>query len=247
MFVVASSQCFDHLTPAEIYDRVEETGFDKLELRLDGEKGPFDPAEIAADPDGFATRYRDATRLTPIAFQLAHDIPTETLAGLAKAAKLLKFATISVSASENGTPFNEEIDRLRGFVAATAADGVRVSLMTKVGDLSEDPDTVKSLAESVKGLGVTLDPSFSVCGPYRKLGYDGLVPYTCHVHLRDTSPEQVQVQVGLGEIDYGKLINKLEKAGKRVPLAIDLFPDDSDLETRLLEVRKLRMLLETLL
>ncbi|MEM1063800.1 MAG: hypothetical protein AAGJ97_15855 [Planctomycetota bacterium] len=59
MFVVASSQCFWDLEPAQIYDRVQETGFDKIELWLDAERSPFDPAEIAADPEGFANRFRE--------------------------------------------------------------------------------------------------------------------------------------------------------------------------------------------
>jgi sugar phosphate isomerase/epimerase len=69
----------------------------------------------------------------------------------------------------------------------------------------------------------------------------------CHVHLRDTTADQLQVKVGLGEIDYSRLINQLRRFESEIALSVDLVPALIGDEDRELEMRKLRMLLETLL
>ena len=246
MFVAVSTQSFPGRDLAGMCEAAGETGFDKVELYLHPSEGPLDPAAIAADPDGFATEYRDATRLTPIAFYLGADVPAAAMAGLAKAAKLLKVTQVTVPASPPGTPFNDEVGRLRSHVAAVSPEGCRLAIRTRSGELSGDPHTAVELCDAVKGLGVTFDPSYFVAGPHR--GSEEVVfSKVEHVHLRDTSPEKIQVPAGLGEIDYAKLIARLEKEGYAGALSIDLLPDDSDAETRALELRKLRMLLETLL
>ena len=252
MYVAVSTESFapaDGPAPdlAFVCEKAEEAGFDKLELFLDAGGGTLDPAEIAADPEAFAQRYRDVTRLTPISFCLAEDVPAPVTAGLAKAAKQLKIAHLTVPSSPLGTPFNDEIDRLKAHHAAAAPEGVRVSVRTRSGELTEDPDTAVQLCGAVKGLGVTYDPSYFVSGPYAKVDQDGLFPHVFHVHLRDTSQDRLQVKTGLGEVDYSRLIASLEKANYAGALAVDLLPEEVDAEERALELRKLRMLLETLL
>jgi sugar phosphate isomerase/epimerase len=97
-------------------------------------------------------------------------------------------------------------------------------------------------------LGLTLDPSFYLCGPHSSREIDSLMPHVFHVQLRDSTVNQLQVQVGLGELDYTKLIAQLRKENYDRILSVELFPAlyDPDIN-RLLEMRKLRMLLETLL
>ncbi|MCA9071495.1 MAG: sugar phosphate isomerase/epimerase, partial [Planctomycetaceae bacterium] len=187
------------------------------------------------------------TRLTPIAITLEHDVDPETLAGLSKLAKLMRIAQVTVPASPLGTPFNTEIDRLREFVQITGHDGVRLSIKTKTGQLTEDPRTAVELCQSVPGLGITLDPSYYICGPCKGQNYDPVFPYVHHVQLRDTTPEQVQVQTGLGEVDYARLISLLEKQHYKLALSVDLIPEYTQDADRPLEMRKLKMLLDTLL
>jgi len=232
---------------AELCERAAETGFDKLELHLDEEYGPLKPSEIAAAPERFAATYRDTSRLTPVAFCLAEDVPPSITAGLAKAAKHLKFAQLTVPASPLGTPFNDEVDRLKAHHAAASPEAVRVSVRTRAGELSEDPDTAVQLCKAVKGLGVTFDPSYFVSGPYAEVDREALYRHIYHVQLRDTSHDRLQVKTGLGEIDYAKLMTRLQKEDYRGALAVDLLPEETEKEERSLELRKLRMLLETLL
>ena len=252
MFVAVSTESFQPADgPArpfpEVCEKAVEAGYDKLELHLDEAAGPLRPSEIAAAPDAFAARYREVTRLTPIAFCVADEIPPSVTAGLARAAKQLKIAQLTVPASPLGTPFNDEVDRLKAHHAAASPEAVRVSVRTRSGELTEDPDTAVQLCRAVKGLGVTFDPSYFVSGPYASVDREGLFPHVFHVHLRDTSADRLQVKAGLGEIDYGKLIQRLEKEDYRGALAVDLLPEEVDPEERALELRKLRMLLETLL
>ena len=68
-----------------------------------------------------------------------------------------------------------------------------------------------------------------------------------HTLLRDTSEKELQVQVGLGEVDYARLIQQLQREDYRRTLSIDFDPTMMDLNIRPLELRKLRLLLETLL
>ena len=109
----------------------------------------------------------------------------------------------------------------------------------------EDPDTVAVLCDNVQGLGLTLDPSHYICGPQGNKNIDKLMKYVYHVHLRDTSTEELQVRVGQGEIEYGRLISQLKKVGYDRGLGVDIKPMDS--VDHMAELRKLRLLLESLL
>ncbi|MEM9703144.1 MAG: TIM barrel protein, partial [Planctomycetota bacterium] len=252
VFVAVSTESFlpasgPAPTLAHLCERAEETGFDKLELLLDETYGPLKPSEIAAAPDRFAATYRETTRLTPVGFCLADDVSPEVTAGLATAAKRLKIAQLTVPASPLGTPFNDEVDRLKAHHAAASPEAVRVSVRTRAGELTEDPDTAVQLCKAVKGLGITFDPSYFVSGPYAAVDRENVFQHVFHVHLRDTSQDRLQVKTGLGEIDYAKLIGRLQKEGYRGALAVDLLPEEIEKDERSLELRKLRMLLETLL
>jgi sugar phosphate isomerase/epimerase len=111
--------------------------------------------------------------------------------------------------------------------------------------MSQDPNTVVVLCDNVKGLGVTLDPSHLIYGPHGGASYEQLMKYTCHIRLRDTSKEQLQVRVGQGEVEYGKLVSQLNKVGYSRALCVDILPMDEVDHAG--ELRKLRLLLESLL
>ncbi len=247
VFVAASSRCFAEKPFFEACQLVTDLEYDKIEIWMSSEGAHLHPGETAAAPDKFIGQYRESTRLTPIAITLEEDVEPKTLAGLSKLAKLMRIAQLTVPASPLGTPFNTEIDRLREFVQITGGDGVRLSIKTKTGHLSEDPRTAVELCQAVPGLGLTLDPSYYICGPCRGQSFDPVYPFVHHVQLRDTSPDRVQVQTGLGEVDYARLIAHLEKQHYKLALSVDLIPEFTDQNDRPLEMRKLKMLLDTLL
>ena len=249
MYIAASSRSL--LT--EPFDaacaQLAELEYDKIEIWLDESSNHLKPSEVAGDPEHFFARFRDKCRLTPIAFYLEQDVDPATFLGLCKTAKLMRVTQLTIPASPLGTPFNSEIDRLRERQKTAGSEGVRLSLKTKTGDLTEDPHTAVELCQAVPGLGLTLDPSYYMTGAQKNKSYDMVFPYVFHTHLRDTTPEQLQVQIGLGELDYSRLINQLLKEKYQRALSVDLLPDTANSPTlnRPLEMRKLRMLLETLL
>jgi sugar phosphate isomerase/epimerase len=153
--------------------------------------------------------------------------------------------TLTVPSGELGTPFNEEVERLRRLVALAELQGVRVGIRSQVGRLSEDADTVMVLCDNVKGLGLTLDPSHYICGPHGGRSIEKLMKYVYHTHLRDTSKKELQVRVGQGEIEYGRLISSLRR--ERYDRALCVHITELPGVDHMVELRKMRLLLESLL
>ena len=247
MFVAASSRCFEDMSLAEACQQLSDLGYDKVEIWLDEKTDHLKPSQVAASPERFFTQFREWTRLTPVALSMEGDVSASVFDGLCRVAKMLKITQITIPAATLGTPFNEEIDRLRSRVAAANSSGIRVSLKTKTGYLTEDPQTAVELCQAVPGLGLTLDPSYYMIGRYANQSHDQVYPYVYHTHLRDTSSSEVQVSVGLGEVDYSRIIGQLRKYNYQRALSVEILPVLSAGQDRALEMRKIRMLLETLL
>jgi sugar phosphate isomerase/epimerase len=247
VFVAVSTRCFADVGFAETCAQIADLEFDKLEIWLDESGQHLTPAEVADDPDAFVHRYRETTRVTPVAISLGHDPDPALFGGVSKAAKQLRITQITVPASAHGTPFNAEIERLRELAQSANQDGVRLSITPQTGKLTEDPHTAVELCQAVPGLGLTLDPSYLLQMPSPDRALELVYPRTFHVHLRDSTPQQLQVQVGLGEIDYSKLISQLQRVRYDRALSIEFLPELMDPAQRPLELRKMRMLLESLL
>ena len=77
---------------------------------------------------------------------------------------------------------------------------------------------------NVKGLGVTLDPSHLIYGSHAKGGYDSILDYVIHVRLRDTTAHELQVRVGQGDVEYGRLVSQLGKHRYNRALSVDILP-----------------------
>lgn len=246
MFVAASTRCFSGMDFWQALALIADLEFDKVEIYLD-EAGTLKSSELLSAPEEFYAKYRENTRLSPIAFTLAQDVDPPAFAELCKLSKLLRVTQVNVVSDVVGTPFNSEIDRLKQLVLTASSEGVRVAIRTESGRLSADAHTAVELCQAVKGLGIAFDPSYFLANEKFEPTIELVSRYTSHVFLRDSTPEQVQVQVGLGEIDYGRLISQLEKHRYDRSLTVELLPDQMDQQQRTLELRKLRMLLDSLL
>ena len=215
MIVAASTDCFPDLPLLDIFDRLAELEFSSVEIAIGEGNRRLTPTQVLEDPEKAVSLCRDTHRLGIAAY--AVDIPVrgephyEQFAACCRLAKATKVACISVPSGELGTPFNEEVEHLRRLVAIATLESAVVSIRSQIGRLSEDPDTAVVLCDNVKGLGVTLDPSHYTCEPNAGRHYEKLFKYTHHVQLRDTSKTQLQVRVGQGEIDYGRLLNLLRR------------------------------------
>ncbi|ODA27903.1 sugar phosphate isomerase/epimerase family protein [Planctopirus hydrillae] len=247
MFVAISSRCFSDISFAEACSQIADLHYDKLELWMDDASEHLKSSYVADNPERFVKHYREATRLTPVAISLEQDLPPGPFESICKLAKILKITQITIPAGALGTPFNEEIDRLRSRQAIASTSGIRLSLKMKTSTLTEDPRTAVELCQSVQGLGITLDPSAVICGPFSNQSIDPVFPYTYHTHLRDTSPTQLQIPVGLGEVDYNRIISQLQRCNYTRALSVEMYPELITDTDRALELRKMRMLLESLL
>lgn len=248
MFVAATTASFPDLSFAAAMEKIVDLGFSSIEIGL-VEGGPhLAPSAVAENMERAAALCRAPHRLTPSAYVIEPapgEHYYEHFAACCRLAKATKVVTLVVRASELGTPFNEEVDRLKRLTAIALVEGARVGLKTESGCISEDPSTVKMLCENVKGLGVALDPSHFICGPNAGRSYEQLMPFVYHVQLRDTTSTELQVRIGQGDIEYGKLIQQLSDAKYDRALCVDILPvPEVDHDG---EIRKLRLLLESLL
>ena len=247
MHIAASTRSlWDFAFPAACL-QIQELGFDKVEIWLNEEFDQLRPSKVAADPDGCAGLMREASRLTPNAIFIESEVDVDTFKGIVKFAKLQRIVQITIQSSPKGTPFNTEIDRLRERNAICHHEAIRLSILTKTGTLTEDPHTAVELCQSVKGLGITLDPSYYICCQGSPVNFDVIFEYAQHLHLRDTSPTELQVLAGLGDVDYNHIVQMLRQTGYQRSLSVDLLPQTMEGEERLREMRKLRLLLTTLL
>ncbi|MBM98099.1 MAG: xylose isomerase [Planctomycetaceae bacterium] len=249
MIVSASTDCFEDMPLLDVYERLTDLEFSNVEIAIRDGSIHLTPEQVLADEEKAIAICRDTHRMGITGYTVEIGATGEAhydqFAACCRLAKATKVASLTVPSAELGTPFNEEVEHLRRLVAIATMESAVVSIRSQVGRLSEDPDTVVVLCDNVKGLGVTLDPSHYVCQPNGSRNYDKLYKYTYNVHLRDTSKDELLVRVGQGEIDYGKLINMLNRVNYDRGLCIQIQPfKDAD---HTAELRKLRLLLESLL
>jgi sugar phosphate isomerase/epimerase len=249
VFVAATSRCFKDMPLDAALRQLVDLEYSYVEIMAHQSDGHLKPSEILADPEGAVRQCRQTHRLTPAALSVEIEAPGDVyyrqFAACCRLAKATKVVTITVRASELGTPFNAEIERLREMVAIAAVESVRVGLLTEVGRMTEDPNTAIVLCDNVKGLGITLDPSHLIYGRPAAVGFEPLLKYVYHVRLRDTTGEKLQVRVGQGDVEYGRLINHLSQHRYDRALSVDMQPMPE--VDQLAEMRKMRLLLESLI
>jgi sugar phosphate isomerase/epimerase len=249
VFVSASTECFPDLSPDEILEAMVDLGFTAIELPIHESGAWLKPSDVQADLERSVHFCRDTHRLNiaALSVELGRDreLYYAHFASCCRLAKAIKVVTLIVPSAELGTPFNEEIERLRKLVEIASLEGVVVGVKTQIGCMTQDPDTAVVLCDNVKGLRLTLDPSHYVAGPHQGGNIDKVMKYVQHVHLRDSTKTKLHVRVGQGEIDYGKLIQQLAKVGYDRALSVHMTPIEG-FDHRA-EMRKMRLLLDSLL
>lgn len=249
MFVSATLECFPDLSPAEVLECMVDLEFTAVELPIHETGRWLRPSEVHADLERSVHFCRDTHRLDIAALSIElgseGEAYYEEFSSCCKLAKAIKVVTLVVPSSELGTPFNEEIERLRKLVQIASLEGAVVAVKTHIGHMTQDPDTAVVLCDNVKGLRLTLDPSHYVTGPHQGGNIDKVMKYVQHVHLRDSTKTTLQVRVGQGEIDYGRLIQQLSRANYDRALSVYMTPTEGT--DHRAEMRKMRLLLESLL
>jgi sugar phosphate isomerase/epimerase len=253
VFVACSTLCFGRYPLDQALRAIAELEFSKVDVAIH-ERGPhLRPSEVVADVNFAAQRLRMGSGLTPAAFSVEIEATSEEqlqrqLRAICRLARVLAVPLFSMPAASTGTGLDAEARRLSRLVKLAEAEGILLTVATQLGTLTEDPDAAVELCRRVPGLGLTLDPSHYLIGPHQAKGLDQVYPYVRHVRLRDTGlgPNQFQVRIGQGEVEYGRIVSQLTRHHYDRLLTVDI-RDIPDAPVAMQpEVRKLKYLLESL-
>jgi sugar phosphate isomerase/epimerase len=253
VYVSCSTLCFARHSFEDALGAIAELQFSKFEAALH-ERGPhLRPSEVAADVSAAAARLRFGPGLAPAAFSVEIEAEDDEeyqrqFKAVCRLARLTAVPLLTLSAAPAGGALDAEVQRLTKLTTLAGKEGVQVTVATRLGTLTEDPDVALALCERVPGLGLTLDPSHYIAGPNHAKSYDALFPYVRHVQLRDTGrgANQFQVRVGQGEVEYGRIVSQLARCNYDRLLSVDIRDAPDAAFAMRPEVRKLKYLLESL-
>jgi sugar phosphate isomerase/epimerase len=253
VYVACSTLCFAKHPLEQALRHIAELHFSKMDVAIHAGGPHLRPSDVAADVTLAAQRLRIGPGLAPASFSVEIDAAAEDefhkqLRAVCRLARQSTVSLVTLPAAPAGTVVDAEVQRLGKLVQLADGEGILLNVHTRIGTLTEEPDTAVELCKQVPGLGLTLDPSHYIAGPHQGKPFDQVYPYVRHVHLRDTGrgPNQFQVRVGQGEVEYGKIVSQLSRHQYDRLLTVDIreAPDGSlAMEP---EVRKLKYLLESL-
>lgn len=252
MYIACSTLCFAKHPLDAALRTIREMNFTKADVAIHEDGPHLKPSDLTGDLTKIAARLR-ASNVTLAAFHArfaAYDGPEirKQYRGVCRLARLLTVPLVSVQAAPKGGDADADVAKLQDWVAIAQAEGVILTVETNSTTLTAEPAGAIELCKRVPGLGLTLDPSYYIAGEHGPIDFDKLYPYVRHVRLRDSAskPDSFQVRVGLGELEYGKLVTHLDRCRYDRALTVDvreLPNDDFPVEP---EVRKLKYLLESL-
>lgn len=244
--IAGSTRSLWEMSVGQACSQLQDLGFDKCELWLNDSYDQLKVSDVVSNTDSVMAELRDSSRVSPVAICIDQEVSRAEFEKVVGFARGLRVAQITIEASPIGTPFNTEIDRLRERHSICHQAGIRLSILTHRGLLTEDPLTATELCQSVRGLGITLDPSCYIFRP-EPVSWDMVFNHTLHCHLRDSTAREAQVSCGLGDTDFNRITATLESLNFDRSLCVDLLPQTMSGEERLLELRKMRLLLESML
>ncbi len=253
MDVACSTFCFTKEPFEHALRHIAELEFAKVDLGVSDDGAHLTPESVLNDAAGVQHRIRQGPTIgfSGIALRTAKtgDEFLKILDATAHLAKQIFAPIVTFEAGPTGSLFAEQKTWLTQCVKTVSIHGVQPVIRTKVGTIAEMPNAALQLCEQIEGLNLALDATHFLWGPNQDESYEEVYPFVKQVFLCDSGkrPEQRQVKVGRGEIEYGKIVSSLEQHhynGALVVAIEDGIPSDMDTEA---EVRKLRLLLESLL
>ncbi len=251
MYVACSTLCFSSIPLPAALRTIREMHFAKADLAIHESGSHLRPSQVLADVARAATQLKGAN----VAFAAFHlefaEFDDETtrhqLRAVCRLARTMAVPLVTVVAAPLGTDAHAEAGRLKAWAKIAEAEGVILTVETRVGTLAEDVSCAAELCRRVPGLGITLDPSHFTTRNQTEDGCDPLYPFVKHVRLRDSGnkPDQFQLRIGQGSIEYGRIIGQLDRCRYDRALSVDIrdlpgnpFPVEP-------EIRKLKHLLES--
>jgi len=218
--LAGSSLAFVTLGLEEALLRVAELGFRHVDLAAVPGWAHVEPAALAAGP-------RERERVQVAATSAGLDIVALNAAlgasgaeanmrcqALVETAAAVGARLVTLQPPPAGTPLDEAVETLGPIADIARKTGVRISLEIHRGGLTEIPADAAALAVAT-GLGLTLDPSHITAGPAQGAGFELVLPYVDHLHVRDASrdPLNLQLPIGEGDVDFPSLFRSLVERG----------------------------------
>ncbi len=254
MFVSCSTLCFSREPLESALRRIAELEFNKIDLAIVEDSPHLRPSDIEADPEAALQRLRQGPSLTPASLDLDFgDVDSKTLRrrfeAMCRLAKPLAVAVLTIPAAPAGSSFDDEVARLKDLAEIARREGLVLAVETHSETLTVTPEAAVALCQSVPGLGLTLDPSHYIHGPHQGASFDEVYPFVQNVHFRDTGkkPGEFQVKIGQGDIEYGRVVSQLERHGYNRSLTVSILDRIENPFSVEVEVRKLKLLLESLI
>lgn len=254
MFIACSTLCFARMPLEQALRLMAELEFSKVDVAITENGHHLKPSEVAQDIAQAALKIRIGPSLTPAAFSVEFDAADDEqyltqLKAICRLARATNVPLLCVPAGPSGAGLDAEVKRLKPLVHLVETEGLILTVPTRIGTVTELPNTARELCERVPGLALTLDPSHFVNGPHQGESYDEVLPFVRHVHLRDSgrAPGKFQVRVGQGEIEYGRIISQLQRLRYDRLLSVALHDVAEAPFAMENEVRKLKYLLESLI
>lgn len=251
MYVACSSVCFERYALDQTLRTIHELRFAKVDLAI-REGGPHLRIEdLLEDVNRVATRLR-STNTSFAAFHL--DMPNQTfdtqrdwLRAACRLGRLLTVPLVSIVASPLGSDFDAEVKRLQVLERIASGEGITLAVTTHCETLTADKLGAAELCRRVPGLGLALDPSHYLIGSHGSDDFDLVYPFVKHVRVRDSKRDKLQVRVGQGELEYGKMIHQLARHRYDRALCVDVHEVPGQEFPMEPEVRKLKYLLESMI
>ncbi len=125
--------------------------------------------------------------------------------------------TILPGARFGDEPWDDAIGRsaeaLKARVDAAAAHDLKLSVEGHVGSCVDTPDKLARLLQLTPGLQVTLDYTHYAYAGIADAEVEPLIPHARHFQARGARPGKLQAKFGDNTIDYGRILQQLQKTG----------------------------------
>ena len=127
MFVAASTECLPDLPLDAALQRLVDLEYTNVEIDIHEDGNHLKPSEVLGDFDRAVDRCRHTLRLSPVAYSV--DVTAqgeayyEQFAAVCRLAKATKVVCLTIPSADLGTPFNEEVERLRRRGSLASGEG----------------------------------------------------------------------------------------------------------------------------
>src|SRR5229473_5958136 len=152
VYVACSTLCFTRYPLDQTLRIIGELEFSKVDLAIHEKGSHLRPSEVAKDVALAAQRIRIGPSLSPSAFSVEIEAEGEEfirqLRAVCRLARLSNVTTVTLPAAASaGASVDAEVERLKRLVHLAQAEGVILSLETRIGTLTEIPSVAVDLCE----------------------------------------------------------------------------------------------------